>query len=785
MPVPQILPGRRGQALLPGLPVLAPDTERYPIPGGGTRTLAIEAGDEIVVEDRYGLQLCEVAYFDREGRSALGALGLDPGGSVPSGIAGILSGDEASALHVRRALEAMACDIAHAECGRLFGAESRAGDTVHLPAGEAGTLVVGVPASPMDPDGWNPPSEIVLYVRRATARNTDRRHPPPPLADPVQDFNLDPGTARAYEVEAGQFIQIVDVQGRECSDFQAWETRALERGEVRDIDPTTTRSMTGTVYPGPGLYAKYFSMAQTPMLEIVQDTVGRHDAFNLACTARYYEDLGYPGHVNCSDNLNVEAERYGIAARAGWPAINFFYNTMLDSANGIGMDDPWSRPGDYVLLRALTDLVCFSTACPCDIDPANGWEPTDIQVRVYDAGRTFWHAIAYRATPDAEPAMTKETAFHERLAERTRNFAEYNGYWLALDYTGHGAIDEYWACRERAALTDLSPLRKYEVLGPDAETLLQHCVTRDVRRLAVGQVVYTAMCHEHGGMIDDGTVYRLGNDNFRWVGGSDRSGLWLRDQAERRGLNAWVKPSTDHLHNLALQGPRSREILAKFVWTPPARPTVEELPWFRFTVGRIGGFDGPAMLISRTGYTGELGYEIFCHPKDANAVFDAIWTAGEEFRLSPFGLEALDMLRVEAGLVFAGSEFDDETDPFEAGIGFTVPLRTKNEDFIGREALERRSANPNRRLVGLDIEGGEIPAGGDGLYVGRSRVGAVTSATRSPTLGRVIALARLDVLHAGPGKHVEVGKLDGEQKRLPATVAPFPHYDPEKRRVRG
>ncbi len=143
------------------------------------------------------------------------------------------------------------------------------------------------------------------------------------------------------------------------------------------------------------------------------------------------------------------------------------------------------------------------------------------------------------------------------------------------------------------------------------------------------------------------------------------------------------------------------------------------------------------------------------------------------------------MLRIEAGLVFAGCEFDDEIDPFEAGIGFTVPLRTKNEDFIGREALERRSANPNRRLVGLDIEGGEVPVGGDGLYVGRSRVGTVTSATRSPTLGRVIALARLDVLHAEPGKHVEIGKLDGEQKRLPATVAPFPHYDPEKRRVRG
>src|SRR3712207_2295189 len=124
---------------------------------------------------------------------------------------------------------------------------------------------------------------------------------------------------------------------------------------------------------------------------------------------------------------------------------------------------------------------------------------------------------------------------------------------------------------------DLSPLRKWEVLGPDAEALIQWVVTRDARRLSVGQVVYTAMCNDTGGMIDDATVFRLGDDNFRFVGGEEYDGVWLKEQAAQRDLKVWVKPSTDQLHNLAVQGPESRELLKKIVWTPPTQPTVEEL----------------------------------------------------------------------------------------------------------------------------------------------------------------------------------------------------------------
>jgi aminomethyltransferase len=148
------------------------------------------------------------------------------------------------------------------------------------------------------------------------------------------------------------------------------------------------------------------------------------------------------------------------------------------------------------------------------------------------------------------------------------------------------------------------------------------------------------------------------------------------------------------------------------------------------------------------------------------------------------GLEALDMLRVEAGLIFAGYEFSDQTDPYEAGIGFTVPLKTKQDDFIGRDALVKRKSNPQRVLVGLELNGDELAANGDCVNIGRNQVGEITSAVRSPILRKNLALCRIAVEYSEIGTEVEVGKLDGKQKRLPAKVVPFPFYDPTKSRVR-
>lgn len=768
----------------PGLPILPHGVERYPVPGGGSRSVAITNGDEISVLDREGLQPADLVFFDELGNCDPSMIGAVATGDA-SGIQTALSAD-VSGVKVLRALSSSGLDIGRARSVRLFGEGSRAGDMETFHATCNGLLIVCAPGAAMAPDDQNPPTEIVLYVRRAKpAIGKISRPPPDPLAEPLVDINIQPGEAKSYTVRAEQYIQIVDVQGRECSDFQAFSSRALDRGLEREIEPTTTRSLTGSLYPAPGLYSKYFSADQEPLLEIVQDTCGRHDTFGLACTARYYEDLGYPGHLNCSDNMNKDLAQYGIKPRGGWPAINFFFNTLLDEANAIGMDEPWSRPGDFVLLRALTDLVCISTGCPCDIDPANGWNPTDIQVRVYGEHEPFRRSIGWRKTPEADVEETKQTAFHDGFARHTRDFVEYNGYWLANSMTNHGAIAEYWACREKAAVMDLSPLRKYEVTGPDAEKLMQLCVTRNMKKLSVGQVVYTAMCYDHGGMIDDGTIFRLGDNNFRWIGGNDDSGLWLRKQAEEHGLNAWVRSSTDQLHNIAVQGPLSRDILAKVIWTSPTQPSIEELPWFRFAVGRINDFHGPAVVVSRTGYSGELGYEIFCHPKDAMEVFDAVWGAGEPQGMVPLGLEALNMLRIEAGLVFANYEFSDQINPFEAGIGFTVPLKSKEDDFTGRAAIEERKAHPQRKLVGLDIDGGTVPMTGDCIRVGKAQVGEVTSAMRSPVLGKVIALARIDVTHAQTGGDIEVGQLDGLQKRLKAKIVPFPHFDPTKERVKG
>ncbi|MCC0052831.1 MAG: DUF1989 domain-containing protein [Rhodobiaceae bacterium] len=774
---------RRG-IIVPGLPILPHGVERHPVPGGGSRAVRIDRGDEISVLDREGLQRAELVFFAPDGRSDPAMIGAS-GGHGAEGLKAALLQDR-SGQRVLRALAASGFDLAKAQAVTALGNGSRPGDMRTFHAASDGLLIVCAPGGPMLPEAQDAPSEIILYVRRANpGEGKGGKAPPDPLADPLTDINIQPGNAVAYEVRAGQFIQILDVQGRECSDFQAFSRRALDCGLEREIDPTTTRSLTGLGYPAPGIFSKYWSVDHEPLVEIVQDTCGRHDAFGLACTARYYEDLGYPGHVNCSDNMNADLARFDVRPRGGWPAINFFFNTMIDDANALGMDDPWSRPGDYVMLRALTDLVCVSSACPCDVDPANGWNPTDIQVRVYGEKEDFQRSIGWRKTVEGDVQETRKTGFHACFERHTRDLLEYNGFWLPNTMHNHGAIAEYWACREKAAVMDLSPLRKYEVTGPDAEALMQLCVTRDMKKLSVGQVVYTAMCYEHGGMIDDGTVFRLGDTNFRWIGGNDDSGLWLRKQAEERGLNAWVRTSTEQLCNIAVQGPLSRQIMASVFWTAPKQPTIEELGWFRFAVARVGDFQGTACVVSRTGYSGELGYEIFCHPKDAEKVFDAVWAAGEPLGMVPLGLEALNMLRIEAGLIFAGYEFSDQTDPFEAGISFTVPLKSKPDDFIGRKALEERKAHPQRKLVGLDIESGLVPSTGDCIRIGKAQVGEITSAMKSPVLGKVIALARLDITHAEPGTAVEVGQLDGQQKRLKASVVAFPHFDPTKERVKG
>ena len=551
-----VVPVFQPKGYAPGLPFLGTGMERYTVRGGGATVIELEAGDSLEIIDPEGLQHGELAVFDETGKADAGALGTKTNGAA-DGILAIASENNEDARRLVRGLSRRKVDLAGCQALSLFEGDSRPGESVSFTAQRLAVCILAAPGEPMQPDQQSPPTDLIAMVKRARRLPTSAPRLPEPLAEPRLDFRIDRATAQSYEVKKGEFIQIIDVEGRQCSDFLAFATRQLEAGVERGLDPMTTRTLMGATYPAPGLFSKFFNQDFEPLVEVVRDTVGRHDSFNSACTARYYEDAGYPGHVNCSENFNYALAPFGTKARKGWPAINLFYNTLLDAQNQIYFDEPWSRPGDYVLLQAQNDLVCGSSACPCDIDAANAWNPTDIHVRVYPAQNTFSKAVAYRMTPDSDAKLTRETGFHPRTSQLTRNFTEYRGYWLPSSFTRTGAIEEYWACRERAVAVDLSALRKFEVVGPDAEALMQYTMTRNMPGACrSGQVVYTAMCYETGGMMDDGTAFRLGPESFRWVGGDDYCGVWLREQAEKQGLHAWVKSSTDQLHNLSVQGPR-------------------------------------------------------------------------------------------------------------------------------------------------------------------------------------------------------------------------------------
>jgi len=765
----------------PGLRTLPPGVERYHIQGGGINILEIFPEDKIEIINDEGKQICEIIVFNAKGKGDLSILSLKENSNGDYLKKAINQDRKILQLLKKKKLE-----LNKSKSSIVFSEDCPMGEKINLKSKDACIVMLASPGMAMDVHNQNPPSSLTIFLHRAKFELKKEQYVlPEPLYDPVSEKFIKRMTAETYDVKKGDYIQIIDTSGRQCSDFLAFDKKKLDKGIENIIDPTATRTFMGSAYPMPGLFSKFFDANHDPVIEVVRDTVGRHDTFNYACTAKYYEDMGYFGHINCSTNFNNVLKNYDVKPRKGWIAINLFFNTAIDANNVASFDEPWSRPGDYVLFRALKDLTCASSACPCDVDPANGWNPTDIFVRTYAKDKKISKGVAFRVNTDSEPKLTQETGFHAKTSKLTKNFINYNGYWLANNYTRYGAVKEYTSCRESAIVTDLSPLRKFEILGPDAENLMQYTLTRNVKKLSAGQVVYSAMCYENGCMIDDGTLMKFGQDNFRWIGGQEYGGEWLKEQAKKKNFKVWVKSSTDQIHNIAVQGPNSRKILEKFVWTPDTQPSIKDLEWFRLTIARIDSVTGTPIMISRTGYTGELGFEIWCHPKDAGTVWDKVFESGKEFKISPLGLEALDMVRIEAGLIFYGYEFDDKTDPFEAGIGFTVPLKTKEDDFIGKEELIKRKNNPQKKLVGLELVGHEPAVTGNTVHIGRGQVGVITSGMLSKTLNKNIALCRIDVKHAEIGNEVEVGKMDGHQKRIPAKIVPFPFYDPQKTKVRA
>ena len=603
---------------------------------------------------------------------------------------------------------------------------------------------------------------------------------PPPLGTIVAEYRIAPSTAIAYPIKAGQYIQIMDVEGSQCSDFLAF----AGEGYREALDGTVTRTLNGLAVPQAGLLGKYFSQTMQPLFEVIQDTCGRHDSFMLACTDRYYEDAGYPGHPSCSENFNQVLEPYGIACRSGWAAINFFFNTEVDHTGAIAAGEAWSRPGDYVLLQAKRDLLCASSACPDDIDPANGWHPTAIHVRIYSASENFAKAIGRRAIATAPVRLTQPSGFTSRIQALTDDLIEYNGFWVPNSFANYGIHVEYWALRERAALMDLSALRKFDLTGADAFSLLQKSFSRDVSKLAIGQSAYGCLLNHHGGMVDDGIVFRLTETTYRYVGNCDSDEQWLQRVAQQNGLHVTIQPSSQQFHNLALQGPLSRDILRPLVTFDPFYKVeaLDELAYFRFATGTIAGIP---ILISRTGYTGELGYELFVHPDRGSDLWDVLMQAGAPMGLTPMGMLALDRARIEAGLLAAEREFDDLISPYQAGIGWAVAL--KKPDFIGKAALEQIKPHPPRVAVGLILEGNEVAAYGQCVHpIGdRGRVGIITSATFSPLLHQNIAMAQIVPEYATPGTELEVGLMDGMKRRVRAIVGALAAYDPTKSRVKA
>jgi len=393
----------------------------------------------------------------------------------------------------------------------------------------------------------------------------------------------------------------------------------------------------------------------------------------------------------------------------------------------------------------------------------------------------------------------KRTPFHQRTAPLClpQNWRRWAGYLVAGSYE-LSLEREYWAIRNSAALIDVSPLMKYLVTGMDAARLLNRVVTRDIDKLQIGGVYYTGWCDQDGKMIDDGTVSRLGEATYRLTS-ADPSLRWLAMNAV--GLDVDIWDQTESLAALSLQGPNARSVLNRCCESP-----VDELKYFRLMENRL---DDLPVTISRTGYTGDLGYEIWMDTSKALPVWDALMLAGSDYGLTPVGILAMDMARVEAGLFMIEVDYTSsghtwieaqKSSPYELGLGWTVAL-DKAGYFVGRPALEREKRHgPAWKLVGLEVEwvGMErlfadvgLPPHIPGMavraslpvLVGAAQVGYVSTSTWSPLLKKYIALAHLKKPYFEIGTEVRMEiTVEHHRQHAPAKVVRLPFYEPEWKR---
>jgi aminomethyltransferase len=391
------------------------------------------------------------------------------------------------------------------------------------------------------------------------------------------------------------------------------------------------------------------------------------------------------------------------------------------------------------------------------------------------------------------------TAFHDRtfaLCE-SLNYREWSGYYTVSAYESHHE-HEYNAIRNAAALIDISPLFKYRIAGKDAKRLVDRIVTRDMNTVSPGQVIYTPWCDEEGKVIDDGTVARLDENTYRWTA-ADPNLRWLHQNA--RGMNVEIDDISERVAALALQGPTSGKLLQTVV----DGANIQNLKYFRVTNGSIANIP---VDISRTGYTGDLGYEIWMDWDKGLQVWDTLIDAGRAFDIHPVGMLALDVARIEAGLLLIDVDFnsskkavieEQKYSPFELGLGRLVDLQKSK--FVGREALiaQEEGRGHTREIAGLEIAwtGVERLYEGVGLpptmpaaasrvavpvYKNGNQIGKATSTTWSPILKKLIALATLKREFAKPGTVLDFEMtIEAVRHRVPATVVKTPFFNPGRK----
>ena len=394
--------------------------------------------------------------------------------------------------------------------------------------------------------------------------------------------------------------------------------------------------------------------------------------------------------------------------------------------------------------------------------------------------------------------MLRGTPLHPRTARlcEAQNWRRWSGYVVASSYElTHDR--EYAAIRNSAALLDLSPLFKYQVAGPDAARLLNRVVTRDVATCKVGQVMYTPWCDERGKVIDDGTIARLGDQLFRLTS-ADPSLRWLHQNAI--GLNVTIEDISDAIATLALQGPLSRAVLQE-----AAGADFAALKYFRLATASIGNIP---LTVTRTGYTGDLGYEIWIEAARAVEVWDALLETGRNYQLTPAGMLALDLARIEAGLLLMDVDYTSAhhaliesrtSTPFELSLGWTVNL--DKEQFNGKQALlAERRRGPAWKFVGIEVEWAaleklyaehhlppQLPATAwrmsIPLYVNERWIGYASSGCWSPLLKKYIALAHVPARYALPGTRLSMEvTVEHQRRQAAARVTKLPFFEPERKR---